>query len=319
MRAGNSSAQQQRPAVSVPARHDLQLAQVGDRTREVIGQMLDPSVPGYLATLTDRTRTVLGSDLVGVYAAGSLALNAYEHGRSDIDIAVVCRAGITLPTKRAFVDALRHESLPCPARGLELVVYRKDVAAAGTSDPGFEVELNTGPRMDFRATYAGADRQEQDGTFWYAIDRSILAERGRVLIGPPATELFRSVPEATLVDLLISSLRWHLGGEVDGESDEVNDGDDDAASWTDDAVLNACRAWRRVRTGHWFSKIDAGQQVLANRHPEATGPAAGDEVLDHTVVEQSLAARSGGTPPNVRQARQFQREILAALQGIAGH
>ena len=96
------------------------------------------------------------SDLVGVYAAGSLALDAYEPDRSDIDIAIVCSAALPMATKESIVAALRHESLPCPARGLELVVYRTEVAGAATSDPGFEVELNTGPRMDFRATYMAA-------------------------------------------------------------------------------------------------------------------------------------------------------------------
>ncbi len=158
-------------------------------------------------------------------------------------------------------DALRHESLPCPARGLELVVYRAAVADAGRPDPGFEVELNTGPRMPFRATWSGADRQLADGTFWYAIDRSILAENGLALLGPPAGTLFRSVPDEDLIALLIASLRWHLG-PVD---DPVPDAEAESAPWTDDAVLNACRAWRRMQSGHWTSKQVAGREVLSRR------------------------------------------------------
>lgn len=293
-------------------------------------QELDPDVLGYLEALTERTQLLLLSDLVGVYAAGSLALDAYDHGRSDIDIAIVCEAELRQATKEAIVAALRHESLPCPARGLELVVYRRAVAGAAGREPGFEVELNTGPRMEFRATYSGADRRERDGTFWYAIDRSIVAERGLALLGPPAPAIFASVSEQALVELLMTSLRWHLGIEVganmaavaDAAHDDIAEGDgaaDDDSSWTDDAVLNACRAWRRVRNGYWSSKVDAGRQVLADRHAQLSGPEAGDEVLDHAVVQQALAARSGGPAPSAALARQFQREILAALQGIARH
>jgi hypothetical protein len=286
-------------------------------------QQLAPDVHDYLEALAERCQLLLLADLVGVYAAGSLALDAYEQGRSDIDIAVVCAAELPRATKEALVAALRHESLPCPARGLELVVYRSDVARAAGSDPGFEVELNTGPRMDFRATYSGDDRRERDGRFWYAIDRSILTDRGAVLVGPPAAQVFRSVSDPDLVDLLIASLRWHLGLELDaqvptGGLPDLDDAhDDQGASWTDDAVLNACRAWQRVRTGHWFSKIDAGLRVLADRPTQESGPVAGDEVLDHAVVEQALAARSGGPPPSVRLARQFQREVLGALTATA--
>jgi hypothetical protein len=196
-----------------------------------------------------------------------------------------------------------------------LVVYRKEVAAAGGSDPGFEVELNTGARMDFRATYAGTDRRPEDGTFWYAIDRSILAERGRAISGPPAAEIFRSVSESTLVDLLITSLRWHLGPAAD--TDQHPDVDDDSgAGWTDDAVLNACRAWQRVRTGHWSSKVAAGEQVLTDLPDAAVGGAGSMDGrgLDRAVVWQALAARNGAAPPRVAQARGFQRQVLASLE-----
>lgn len=264
-------------------------------------QELDLSVGEYLATLTERTISILGADdLVGVYAAGSLALDAYEHGRSDIDIAIVCARTLSLPSKMAMVEALRHDALPCPARGLELVVYRAEVAGAGRTDPGFEVELNTGARMSFRVTWAAADRPMADGTFWYAIDRSILAERGLALLGPLAGTMFRSVPEDELLLLLITSLRWHLGSADESETAESK-----TASWTDDAVLNACRAWRRVRSGHWSSKQEAGRQVLSLND---------DDELDRAVVEQALAARDGAALPSVPDARAFQRAVLIGLE-----
>ena len=274
-----------------------------------------PEVGGYLGALTTRARAVLGYELVGVYAAGSLALDAYEPGRSDIDIAIICRSTLQLPIKEALVAALRHESLPCPARGLELVVYRGEIAAARGSDPGFEVELNTGSRMAFRATYAGPDRRVEDGTFWYAIDRSILAKRGVAVTGPPAAAVFRSVPEAALVELLIASLRWHLGQVDDAEPDPDQSGE--LASWTDEAVLNACRGWWRVRSGRWSGKVEAGREVLAGQWPAAGDPAPAEAPFDRAVVEQALTARTGGAPPSVRQPRRFQRAILAELQEIA--
>lgn len=267
--------------------------------------MIDPSVTAYLDALSGRAQRVLGSELVGVYAAGSLALDAYQHGPSDIDVAIVCRSELDLVTKEAIVRALAHESLPVPARGLELVVYRADVAAAGTSDPGFEVELNTGPRMDFRVTWSGAGRHQRDGTFWYAIDRSILAEHGRTLLGPPAAEVFRSVRGTDLIDLLIASLRWHLeSGAADSPESASTD---TPVAWTADAALNACRGWQRVRTGRWLSKSDAGRQLLADD----------TSVVDRVVVEQAVAARSGGPAPTVTQTRHLQRQVLAALVAIA--
>jgi len=131
----------------------------------------------------------------------------------------------------------------------------------------------------------------------------------RVLVGPPSPQVFLSVSDDQLVRLLIASLRWHLGDAAERPEDEY-------ASWTDDAVLNSCRAWQRLRTGHWFSKTEAGAQLLAERVTQAGRPVDGDLVLDSAVIEQALAARTGGTPPSVRLARKFQRQILSGLELI---
>ncbi len=290
---------------------------------------LEPAVAEYLAALVERSRQILGDDLVGVYLAGSLAFDAYEHGRSDIDIAVVCATELDDDRKHAIVEALRHESLPCPARGLELVVYSAAAAAAGGPAPGFEVELNTGPRMAYRVTYAGTDRQERDGTFWYGIDRSILAECGVAVVGPPAAEVFGRISDADLLNLLLASLRWHLAADDETADVHTQDGDDDrpGAAWTDDAVLNASRALVRGRTGRWLGKQAAGRWLMEN---SATweGPAPDQGVpdrgvpepaaLDRAVLEQALAARGGGPAPGVRRARLFQRQVLTELLRPSG-
>jgi hypothetical protein len=249
----------------------------------------DPVVQDYLTEVAHRCRDVVGDDLVGVYAGGSLALDGYRPGRSDIDVAVVVRDTLDEATKRALVSALRHESLPCPARGLELVVYRADVAASGRVDPGFEVELNTGARMDFRATFDPDARPPQDGSFWYAVDRSILADHGRSVVGPPAGGVFASPADWDLAGLLAESLRWHLASP---------------AAATDDAVLNACRAVHRVRSGRWLSKAAAGAAVVFDPGP-----------LDPALVRAAFRARDGGPSLDPAAVRRFQLDVLHLLGG----
>lgn len=104
---------------------------------------MDADVARYLDDLVLAAREVLGVRLTGAYAAGSVGLDAYRPGRSDVDVALTCAAPLDRTVKRELVTALRHEALPCPARGLELVVYTQESARSGTSTPGFEVELNT--------------------------------------------------------------------------------------------------------------------------------------------------------------------------------
>lgn len=255
--------------------------------------MPEPVVERYLDAVVAAARAVLGAEFVGAYAAGSLALDAFQPGRSDIDLAVVCRAPLPEAGKRALIARVRHRALPCPARGLELVVYTVAAARSGTGAPGFELELNDGPAMDFRQSLRPADRPVADGMFWYGLDRSILHQSGRVLAGPPAAETFAELPPTELRALLIESLRWWraLPGPVD----------DRPATGAEDAVLGACRALVRHRYGRWLSKVDAGRRLLAvGYRPAAT-------------IERSIAARSGAAPPSGRHARIFQDAVLHEL------
>ena len=201
---------------------------------------------------------MLGPALRGVYAGGSWALGDYVPGRSDLDVAVVLAGPLSRAAADEMVAAARHEALPCPARGLELVVYSAETAAAGLAEPGFELNLNTGEGMADLVELAGATREPH----WYAIDRSILAQRGVALAGPPAQQMFSSPPRAVVVGLLAESMDWHRAHAAD-----------------DDAVLNTCRAFHFARMGTWVSKTQAGRWMLDQ-------PEAGERIA------RALAARA---------------------------
>jgi hypothetical protein len=222
----------------------------------------------YLAELTRRLGAVLGRELLGVYAGGSYGLGAYEPGRSDIDVTVVVAGALSHAAKQAIVERLRHEALPCPARGLELVVYPLATARGGGGEPGFELNLNTGSAMGFRVDEAPGDIEG----FWFAIDRSILRAHGVALTGPPAADLFAPIPRATLLELLQESIRWHRDSDVPLGSD---------------TVLNTCRALRFASEGTWSSKREAG--AWAAQEPIVAAALAG-EPLERAAVARFLDA-----------------------------
>ncbi|WP_088992618.1 nucleotidyltransferase [Micromonospora echinaurantiaca] len=263
---------------------------------------MDSEVRRYLTDLVGVARDVLGDDLVGAYAAGSVGLGAYQPGRSDVDVALVCARPLDPDRKRRLVAGLRYEALPCPARGLELVVYTAAAARSGTPEPGFEVELNTGARMDFRVTWDADERPAADGRFWYGLDRSILHECGQALLGPPAAEAFADLSPADLRRLLVDALRWWLALPT-----PPGDG---PAPGAEDAVLGACRSLAKVRHGRWLSKAEAGRRLLADDWAADAGEPAG-------LIERSIAARAGGPAPSGPEARAFQRRVLAEISGIA--
>jgi hypothetical protein len=233
-------------------------------------------VDEYHRELVARVRALLGNELIGVYAGGSFALGDFDLHLSDLDVAAVGAAHVDRSTKQTIVEALRHESLPCPARGLEFVLYAEPVLRTATTEPGFELNLNSGARMTFRVDHEpGAERH------WFAIDRSILAARGKPLFGPAASELFPPVPRGALLDVVADAVRWHRDLQVLGS----------------DAVLNACRALRFAADGIWSSKIVAGRWALErNEEPR--------------LVAEALAARQGKQPLSTPDVHRF----LAAVE-----
>jgi Aminoglycoside adenylyltransferase, C-terminal domain len=226
---------------------------------------------------------VLHPGLQGIYAGGSWALDDYVAGRSDLDVAVVTREGLATEVATHLIAAVRHEALPCPARGLELVVYRASVAASGSPAPGFELNFNSGRAMEARLDRHGA----AEDSHWFAIDRAILAQRGKTLVGPPAADVFTPPPRAALLDLLAESIRWY-----ESESGPPVD-----------AVLNACRALCYARTGSWSSK-DAAARWMIEQDPAAS------------VVLEALAARRGDGPVDQEAVRDFLHRARRQLSSV---
>jgi len=212
----------------------------------------------YLAELAEKLQGILGESLVGVYAGGSWALGGYEPPDSDLDVAVVIPEPLSDEAADGLVAALRHEAFPCPARGLELVVYTWESAASATTNPGFELNLNTGARLTFRA-----DREPQPGErHWFAVDRSVLAAHGIALLGPPAAQVFAPIAVDDLRPVLADVLLWY-----EREAPE-----------SDDAILNAGRALRIAREGVWLPK----PALLAWAVEQ---PGTNEEILTRTIAE----------------------------------
>jgi predicted nucleotidyltransferase len=191
----------------------------------VIAEVEVPSeLTGYLDELIRRLADVV--DLDAVYLFGSAAQGAYEHGQSDVDLIAVTPRPSSQAEKEAIAEVA--ESVPCPARKLELVVYARGAER-------HELNVNTGELVHFDP--------DDDPSFWFVIDRAIAEQHSIALLGPPWREIFPPVPRAAVVEAL-----------------------DEAASfegWDDprgaDLAAARARIWRE--TGEWVSKAEARRRA----------------------------------------------------------
>jgi hypothetical protein len=224
----------------------------------------------------DTLAGTLGADLLGVYFVGSVALGGYVPGESDIDIAAVTTSALTDPRKRTVASAVIDTSAACPARGLELTVYRHDVVRSAPTGGDFEVNANGGPRM---AAAVHLDPALESG-FWYVLDRAVAHRSGLAIAGPPARAVFADVPRGTLLDAMQESLAWHRAHE----------------KATLYSVLNACRAWRFAEEDVLGSKLEGAAWARTRWSDPGVIDAAvalrhGQEVsLDATAVDELLSS-----------------------------
>jgi hypothetical protein len=201
---------------------------------QIIGGTTVPApLHSYVTEVATRVREVTGDRLVGVWLLGSAALQDYDPRRSDVDVQAVTTARLSRAEREQLVERLAHEALPNPARGLEFVLYaREDLA--GADGPRFQLNLNTGPRMDHHVAY---DADEDPG-FWFVIDTSIARQHAVPLSCPPAAEVFPEPARDRVLACLLEAIDFF--GALPGAADQT--------------VLSACRAWAWASDGVWRSK-----------------------------------------------------------------
>jgi hypothetical protein len=241
---------------------------------------LEPAVAAYVRSVVDALHDALGDDLAGAWLVGSAALGDFDPARSDLDVQAVTVRRPVRRTLEALVGAV--ERLPCPVRGLELVVYaREDLT--GPLGPSYALNLNTGPGMERHVAFDPA----QDPRFWFVIDVSIARRHALVLHGAEAATVLPEPPRALVVAALREALDWYGGhGGSPGQT-----------------ILGACRTWAWATDGRWRSKGESAR--WARGRLDDPGP-----------VDRALAARDGGgAAPGAADVEAVLARARAALDG----
>jgi hypothetical protein len=204
-------------------------------------------IDAYLSELTARLEGELRDRLVAAWVVGSTALGDFDEQRSDVDVQAVTSARLARPELERLAGELSHESLPCPVRGLEFVLYAQE-DLTDPRGPAFSLNLNTGPRMDHHAGYD----PEAEPRFWFILDVSIARQRSHRLAGVPAHTVLPLLPRELVIAAAKDALEfWRAYDRAQ-------------------AILSACRAWAWAVDGQWLSKGEAAAWAaarLANPEP----------------------------------------------------
>ena len=243
---------------------------------------------GYLGAVVSRLQTIFPGRLVGVYPAGSLAFDAYVPGRSDVDLLVVAERPSPDEVLRV-AERLDQAELACPAAGLELVLYDRATLAGLGVEAGFALNLNTGAELT-----AKVETEAGDGpAFWYPIDRDMVRQQRRGLIGPPFPQLVTRVRSRHLLPVVAESVAVQAA---------------QLGEHGDNAVLNGCRALRYHAERDWAPKRVAAAWAIERRPGEA-------ELIRAAMASHAIG-RHGGRTVDAAAARAFLGRVHAVLTGV---
>ena len=80
------------------------------------------TVRAQIDALLDALQEILGENLVGVYLHGSLAMGSFNPERSDIDLLVVTKQGMTVEIKRRIAELLLDHSLVSTPKEISFLI-----------------------------------------------------------------------------------------------------------------------------------------------------------------------------------------------------
>jgi Nucleotidyltransferase domain len=185
----------------------------------------------FAETLARSCAGALGATIAAVSLHGSLTLDDYVPGRSDVDLLVVVEEPLSDAQLDALTEAVGGNRPAAPGR-VDLRVVTRQVAASPTPAPPLEayIEFAPGPGSGVRV------ERRHPGERDLVVELSICRAHGRSLSGPAPAELIGQVPYQWVVRVGDAQLAdWQAIG--------------DDPAYAELTVLTACRVWRFAEEG----------------------------------------------------------------------
>ena len=193
-------------------------------------------------------RDVLGDDLLGAYLHGSAVLGQLRP-RSDTDVLIVARRGLTRDERRRLVEGTMaisgQRAHGGPARPIELTIVIQSEVRPWRYPPRSEFLYGEW----LRDGYARGEVPEAAESPDLAPLISMVLLGNRAVVGPPPSEVLDPVPRDDLVRAVVHGIPGLL---------------DDLEPDTANVLLTLARIWTTVATGEIRAKDAAADWVLGH-------------------------------------------------------
>lgn len=201
---------------------------MNDRAQSVTDA--DRDIRQYLIRIAGVLGDTLSDQLIGLYIRGSLATGVFRRERSDIDLLAVVRRPIDTADRAALARTIVRLSDARPIRrDIEITVMSERDARFFEYPTPYELQYSNAVHEAFRR--GSFDFAAQRFSSDLAVQILEARERGFVLVGPPAADLFAFVPWHAYIASLHEDFEW--GGRHTQDAPVYS-------------ILNACRVLHGV-------------------------------------------------------------------------
>lgn len=197
----------------------------------------------------ERSRAILGQNLVGIYLHGSAVMGCFNEKKSDIDLLIVVNTTVPVEIKRQYMDMVVEINKYAPEKGIELSIVKKDVCKPFIYPTPFELHFSiahlewykTNP-SDYLNRMNGVDKD-------LAAHFTIIYHRGKCLYGKEIRDVFEKVGAEFYFDSI-----WN---DIENAKEEI-------LTNPTYIILNLCRVLAYRKDSLILSKQEGGNWGIAN-------------------------------------------------------
>ena len=228
----------------------------------------------------ERSKDILGDNLVGIYLHGSLAMGCFNPQRSDIDLIIVVNNSLSDSIKREYMEMVVENNAHGPEKGIEMSVVLRNVCKPFIYPTPYELHFSTG-HLDWWKEDPDEYIHELKGTDKdLAAHFTIINKRGKCLYGLPIKEVFGEVPTSDYMDSI-----WY---DVEHAKKEIK-------YYPMYLTLNLARVLAFKEEGLVLSKKEGAEWAL-NKLPSEYHKLIQDALLDYVkgvevIYDKSIAKR----------------------------
>lgn len=202
-----------------------------------------------LDCFVEQSKHILDSNLVGIYLHGSAVMGCFHAKKSDIDLLVVIKHGISDEIKRQYMDMVVALNKRAPRKGIEFSIVKAEVCNPFVYPTPFELHFSIThlewyqkSSPDYIEKMKGTDKD-------LAAHITMIYHRGKTLYGREIKTVFSEVDRADYLDSILS---------------DVENADEEIVEQPMYFVLNLCRVLAYKKENVILSKQEGGAWGLVN-------------------------------------------------------